>query len=195
MKRGAVKKTLVVLWLCAAVVAEGAKIKTQAQGDPKFDFSPVKTWAWDPAGGGDVLLARAADDDPAVIKKRVDPVITAAVERELTGRGLARVTTGSPDITVHYYLLVTVGFATQEMGQFLPAVPLWGVPPFAPSTSSLNIIQRGSIVLDAVSTSLARVVWRGVSQTDIDKIKNDAERDRVINESVRDLVKKLPLKK
>jgi hypothetical protein len=190
-----VKKALVVLWLCAVVVAEGAKIKTQAQGDPEFDFRPVKTWAWDPAGGGDVLLARAADDDPAVVKRRVDPVITAAVERELAGRGLTLVTTGSPDIRMHYYLLVTVGFDTQTMGQFLPAVPLWGVPPFAPATSSLNIIQRGSIVLDAVSTSLARVVWRGVSQTDIDKIKNDAERDRLINESVRDLVKKLPLKK
>jgi hypothetical protein len=81
------------------------------------------------------------------------------------------------------------------MGQFLPAVPMWGVPPFAPATSSLNIIQRGSIVLDAVSTSLARVIWRGVAQTDIDKIKNDAERDRIIRDSVRDLVKRLPLKK
>jgi hypothetical protein len=190
-----VKKTLVVLWLCAVVVAEAAKIKTQAQGDPVFDFRPIKTWAWDPAGGGDVLLARAADDDPAVVKRRVDPVITAAVERELAGRGLTKVTTGAPDITMHYYLLVTVGFDTQTMGQFLPAVPMWGVPPFAPATSSLNIIQRGSIVLDAVSTSLARVIWRGVAQTDIDKIKNDAERDGIIRDSVRDLVKKLPLKK
>jgi Domain of unknown function (DUF4136) len=190
-----VRKTVLVLWLCAMVVAEGAKIKVRAEPDPTFSFSGIKTWAWDPAGGGDVLLARAADDDPAVVKRRVDPVITAAVESELAGRGLTLVTTGSPDITMHYYLLVTVGFDTQTMGQFLPAVPMWGVPPFAPSTSSLNIIQRGSIVLDAVSRSLARVIWRGVAQTDIDKIKNDAERDKIIRDSVRDLVKKLPLNK
>ena len=72
---------------------------------------------------------------------------------------------------------------------------MWGRAAVRGRDESLNIIQRGSIVLDAVSTSLARVVWRGVSQTDIDKIKNDAERDRIINESVRDLVKKLPPKK
>lgn len=189
------RTVLVVLWLCAVAVTEGAKIKTEAQADPAFDFRPVKTWAWDPAGGGDVLLARAADDDPAVVKRRVDPVITRAVEQELAGRGLTYVQSGPSDLTFHYYLLVTVGFDTQTMGQFLPAVPLWGVPPFAPATSSLNIIQRGSIVLDAVSTSLARVVWRGVSQTDIDKIKSDAERDRIIGESIRDLVKRLPPKK
>ena len=74
-------------------------------------------------------------------------------------------------------------------------MPEWGVPPFAPATSSLHSIQRGSLVLDAVSTSLARVIWRGGAQTDVDNIKSEAERDGIIRDAVRDLVKKLPLKK
>lgn len=189
------RKTLLLLWLCAVVVVQGAKVKTRVESDPQFKFAGIRTWAWDPAGAGDVFLARASKDDPAPVKQRVDPLITAAVARELGTRGLTSAATGPPDITLHYYVLVTVGMEAQTMGQFLPAVPLWGVPPFAASTSSLNIITRGSLVLDAKSTSLDRVVWRGVAQTDLDISPTDAQREAIIRDAAHELVKRLPLKK
>ena len=100
---------------------EGAKIKTRAEADPTFSFREVKTWAWDPSETGKVIMARASGDDPAPVKQRVDPVLTAAVARELGLRGLNPATAGPPDITIHYYLLVTLGMNAQVMGQFLPA--------------------------------------------------------------------------
>ncbi len=202
MTRGSAKTTAIALctlatiWLCAVVVVQGAKIKTRAEADPKFSFRDVKTWAWHPSGTGEVIVARSSKDDPAPVKKLVDPMITAAVARELGLVGLMPAAAGQqPEITVHYYLLVTVGMNAQVMGQFLPAVPLWGVPPFAGGTSSLDIITRGSLVLDASSPSLGRVVWRGVSQTDVDESRSDAEREAIIRDAVHDLVKRLPLKK
>ena len=81
------------------------------------------------------------------------------------------------------------------MGQFLPAVPLWGVPPFSAATQSLDIITRGSLVLDAVSTSLDRVVWRGVAQTDVDYARSESERDAIIRDAAHELVKRIPFKK
>ena len=195
MRPGAAKTTALVLWLCAVVVLQGAKIKTRAEADPKFNFREVRTWAWDPVETGKVIMARTAEDDPAPVKKRLDPVLTAAVARELGLRGLSPAAGGPPDITIHYYLLVTVGIDAQVMGQFLPAVPEWGVPPFAAATQSLDIITRGSLVLDAVSTSLGRVVWRGVAQTDVDTEQSDAKRDAIIREAVHDLIKRIPLKK
>ena len=69
------------------------------------------------------------------------------------------------------------------------------MPPFAPATQSLDIITRGSLVLDVMSTSLGRVVWRGVAQTDVDTSRSDAERDAIIRDAAHDLVKRLPLKK
>jgi hypothetical protein len=191
-----VKKSLLVLWLCSVVVLQGAKIKTRAESDPQFSFAGVRTWAWTPAGSGDVYVARSSEDDAAPVKKRVDPVITAALTREMGLRGLtAPAAAAAPDITIHYYLLVTVGMDTQTVGQFLPAVAAWGVPPFAPATQSLEIITRGSIVLDATSTKLGRVVWRGVAQTDVDTAQSDAKRDAIIGEAAHELVKRLPLKK
>ena len=188
---------VVALAVCVCVTTglQAAKTKIKADADRKFDFSGVRTWAWAADGAGDVIMARSSKDDPAPVKQRVDPVIVGAVARELGLRGWTPASAGPPDVTMHYYLLVTVGMEAQVFGQFLPAVPEWGVPPFSGGTQSLNIIQRGSLVLDAVSTSLARVVWRGVGQSDIDKLRSDAERDALINDVVHDLVRKLPRKK
>jgi len=185
---------LFVAWVCAVTVVHGAKIKTRAEADPKFDFRTVKTWAWHP-GGGDVIMARASTDNPALVKARVDPMIVGAVGRELAVRGLAPAAAAAPDITIHYYLLVTVGMEAQVMGQLLPAVTAWGVPPFPPATQSLEIITRGSLVLDAVSTALGRVVWRGVAQTDVDESRSDAQTTAILNDAVRGLVKRIPIKK
>lgn len=193
--RPGTKTTALVVCLCAGVVLQSAKIKTRAESDPKFDFRGLRTWAWDPSETGKVIMARASTDDPAPVKKRVDPVIVAAVANELGKRGLNRAAAGPPDLTMHYYLLVTVGMDAQVVGQFLPAVPEWGVPPFSGATQSLEIITRGSLVLDAVSTSLGRVVWRGIAQTDVDVAQSDAERDAIIREAVHDLVKRIPLRK
>lgn len=195
MRRRAVTATAIGACLCASIVLHGAKIKTRAEADKTYSFSQVKTWAWHADGAGDVIMARTSTDDPAPVKKRVDPVLTAAVARELGLRGLTPAAGGAPDITVHYYLLVTVGMNAQIMGQFLPAVPEWGVPPFAPATQSLDIITRGSLVLDVMSTALARVVWRGVAQTDVDETRSETERDAIIREAAHDLVKRIPLKK
>jgi hypothetical protein len=140
-------------------------------------------------------MARSSGDDPVPVKKRIDPVLTQALARELGLKGLSLATAGTPDLTIHYYLLVTVGMDAQVMGQFLPAVPLWGVPPFAAATQSLDIITRGSLVLDAVSTSLDRVVWRGVAQTDVDYARSESERDSIIRDAAHELVKRIPFKK
>jgi Domain of unknown function (DUF4136) len=195
MRPGAATTTALVVWLCAVVVLQGAKIKTRAESDPKFSFREVKTWAWDPSETGKVIMARASTDDPAPVKKRVEPVLVAAVARELGLRGLTQASAGQPDLMMHYYVLVTVGMDAQVMGQFLPAVPEWGVPPFAAATQSLDIVTRGSVVLDAVSTSLGRVVWRGVAQTDVDTEQSDAKRDAIIRDAAHELVKRIPLKK
>ena len=97
----------------------------------------------------------------------------------------------APDLRFHYYLLVTVGFDAQIMGQFLPATPVWGLPPFAPQTSALSIIQQGSLVLDAVSPTVGQVVWRCIAQTEIEAERTPEQRDKRLREVVRELVEAL----
>lgn len=49
--------------LTATVVIGGAKIQTQK--NPQFDFSRLKTWAWDPSGPGDVKVWVTAESNPS----------------------------------------------------------------------------------------------------------------------------------
>src|SRR5262245_45258114 len=185
--------TAAMLIAILGVAVNAAKIKSRAQGDPQFDFKTVKTWGWDTSGPGDVKTARSSQDDPKNIQKRIEPSIMDSVSKELAGIGL-KDGGATPDVRFHYYLLITVGFSTQDRGQFLPAVPDWGVPPFTPGTSSFNIIQTGAIVLDAVSTKLGRVVWRAIGETEIDTDNTDDQHRARAREVIKDIVKRWPKK-
>ena len=186
----------VVAMILACVVAVDAKVKVRAEQDPDYDFATVKTWAWDQEAG-EVIMARTANDDPAPLKARVDPRIRQHVQAEMAKKGLKEATT-APDVQLHYYVLVTINTSGHTMGQFLPAVPYWGLPPFAPATTSLNIVTKGSLILDAMlpgSVGDRRVIWRGVAQSTVSEGDSEATRESRLREATSELIKRFPLKK
>lgn len=184
--------------IAAVVVAEAASIKVKAEPDPAFDFATVRTWAWD-ADPGDVLMARTPTDDPAALQARIDPMIRKYVEAEMVKKGLTPAAGGTPDFFLHYYVLVTVTQGGQYMGQFLPAVPYWGLPAFsAGATTSLSVATKGALVLDAMlpgAPDARRVIWRGIAQSTVDDGNTPAEREARIRNAAAGLVQKFPLKK
>ena len=186
----------IVALALAGVVAVDAKITVRAEQDPDYDFATVKTWAWD-QDAGEVIMARTANDDPAPLKARVDPRIRQHVQAEMAKKGLKEATT-APDVQLHYYVLVTINTSGHTMGQFLPAVPYWGLPPFAPATTSLNIVTKGSLILDAMlpgSVGDRRVIWRGVAQSTVSEGDSEATRESRLREATSELIKRFPLKK
>ena len=62
-------------------------------------------------------------------------------------------------------MLITIGTDAQTIGQFLPAVAAWGVPPFTGATQSYSVIEQGSLVLDISANK--EVVWRGIGQAEL----------------------------
>jgi hypothetical protein len=191
-RAGAVVAMLAVV--CSAALS-AARIKVSVQAPPKFDGAGLRTWAWAADGPGQVIMARSSKDDPAPIEKTFGPTIVDAVAKELGARGLATADAGSADLHAHYYLLIAVGFNTQQFGQFLPAVPEWGIPPFQGGNQSYEIISTGSLVLDLISTSAKRIVWRGIAQAEIDSEKTDEQRHARIREAVKELLLKYPKQK
>jgi hypothetical protein len=182
----------VLLGWAATVAMAGPKV--QVQRDPEFDFATLKTWTWNPSGPGEVKVIVTADSKSEPVKKTYEPVIMKAVEDELAKRGLAQASGTQPDFNVTYYVLITAATASQEMGQFLPAVTYYGVPPFAPQTTSLSIYPKGTLVLDVASLEPRHVVWRAVTQAEIDLDKTDAQRSARLRNIVRDVLAKLPRK-
>ena len=134
-----------VLLLATAIIAVAqigaAAVKVHVDVDKAFDLRKVRTWSWGEPKGH-VMVARTPTDDPDAIQKLAEPVVMDAVLKEMPGRGLTQ-STDNPNVTLKYYLLLTVGSSAQTMGQFLPAVSQWAMPPFLASTQSLQFDPAG----------------------------------------------------
>ncbi len=170
----------------------GAAVKTRIDFDKQFDFTKVRTWAWNRSEAGRVLVARTPDDDPEEIQKRVEPIVMNAVSAEFPKRGLT-LALGEPDVQVTYYVLLTLGSSAQTLGQFLPPVTQWGVPPFRPQTQSLEVFEQGSLVLDLRAND--QIVWRGIGSAQIKLGLPQEKRVALINEAVREIARRYPPKK
>ena len=194
MRRTSSKLTI---WFAAAALAAGTpiallgRVKVNVNFDKKFDFKPVRTWAWNPGEPGQIMMGRTADDDPKAAQKLAEPIILQEVASELTKRGLTAAT-GQPDLTVTYYLLLTTSINAQTVGQFLPATLDWGLPPFPQATQSLKVMNAGSLVLDFNSKD--DIVWRGVAQAELKMDAEPKKREAVLREAIRDLLRRFPPK-
>jgi len=173
--------------------AAAARIKIRTAYDKTADFSRLHTYAWPPAGAGEVKLLEVSGDDPAAMRERLEPIIVGAVDRALAGRHITKAANAPPDLVVSYYVLIGPGTTAQTMGQFLRPVPAWGVPPFAAATQSLEVYEQGTLILDMVAGD--RVIWRGSAEAALDRGTSDASRNAAIDSAVRDMLKKFPPKK
>jgi len=189
--------TLCCIAVAAVAAVDAAKIKVKAAPDPNVDFAAIKTFAWDDEPGR-VIMARSKFDDPEALKTFADPRIRKYVAEELVKKGKTLVTSGLPDIQLHYYVLVTINTNSQYMGQFLPSTPYWGLPPFDAGTTALEVVTKGSLVLDAMlpgKPDQRQVIWRGIAQSTVEDTDKDAVRDKRLREAAQELIKKFPLTK
>jgi hypothetical protein len=185
----AIALALAVITLTVPVTQ--ARVDVKIAFDKEFDFKRVRTWNWRPAGPGEVKMARTQTDNPETATRIAEPIIVDAVTTEMERRGLQKVAS-DPDLAVVYYLLLTTNMSAQTVGQFIPAALDWGLPLFPPATQSLKVLNQGSLVLDL--SARGTVVWRGAAQA---KIKMDAsgkQREALVREAVRDLLRRYPPK-
>jgi hypothetical protein len=184
---------IVVAMLATGVVAL-AGVKVRADFDKEYDFTKPKTFGWHPDGAGEVKMLQLSGDDPVKLLERFDPVFKDAIATELAKRGLVLATDGKPDIVIHYYVLIGPNSDSQFRGQFVGAVPPWGLPDFAMTTTSFKVYEQGTVVLDLMDAKRKEIVWRGVAEAEINRQKSPAERDTRIRAGIADLLKKFPPK-
>jgi hypothetical protein len=182
--------------LAAAITTAGvqAGLKVNVEFDKTYDFTKVRAFAWHPDGAGEVKMLELHGGNPEEIRARWEPTVKDAVEQELAKRGLVPATTGAPDLFVHYYFLVGPGSESQYRGQFIGAVPPWGLPDFAMTTTSFKLFEQGTLVLDLIDAPKRSIVWRGIAEAEVNRQRTPAERDKRIREAASDLLKKFPPK-
>jgi Domain of unknown function (DUF4136) len=183
------KTLLLAAGVIAAAQIAAAAVKVRVDIDKAFNFNQARTWSWAPAPAGHVIVARTPTDDPDAIQRLAEPVVLEAVAAEIPGRGLKQ-SADNPDLTLKYYLLLTIGSSAQTVGQFLPPVAQWGVPPFTASTQSLKVIEQGSLALDFSANG--GIVWRGVAAAEIKPGLPQEQKEALIREAVREILRRYP---
>jgi hypothetical protein len=175
-----------------AVLVAGIKVKIQE--DKTFNFAGLRTYAWHLDGASQIKILQNTDDNPEQIRQNLEPIILPAVDQELAKRGFTKVSSGQPDLLVDYYLLIGPGVTSQYQGQFVGAIPEWGLPDFAMSTSSFKAYEQGSLIIDVISAKDQQIVWRAVAAAEIDRNRTPAQRAKIITDAVGQMLKKFPPK-
>ena len=182
--------------LSAATVVLDAGMKVTIHRDERFDFTTIRTWTWDTPAPGKVILLRTKDDNPEQARQRFESTVMDAVTAGFPKRGLSPAPSGATgDVRVAYYLIVTIGENSEYMGYNIPGSVSWVLPPFNPATTRLEVVQRGSIVVDIISPAKQAVIWRGMAQGEIDEGKSDDQRKARIREAIDKVLAKYPPKK
>jgi hypothetical protein len=183
--------TVVALVVGVAVCSQAgiAAVKVRTQADPAFDFMAARTWAWQAKDPGRVILARTQADDVESVQRQAEPVIMQVAGAQMSRRGFSPAS-GTPDLTLTYYLLLSIGASAQTLGQFLPSVTQWGVPPFAPVSTSLELIEQGSLVIDI--SAKGAVVWRGIGEAKIKPDLDRREREALLREAAEEILQRVP---
>lgn len=182
------------LAVALATVPLVAGIKVTVQNDKEFNFEGLKTYSWRLDGANPIRILENTLDNPEEIRKNLEPVILAAIDGELGKKGFTRIESGQADVYLDYYVLVGPKSESQYHGQFVGAVPAWGLPDFAMSTSALKVYEQGSLIIDIVSITQKHTVWRANAATEMDRRRTPTERAGVINEAARKMFEKFPPK-
>ena len=189
------KQALVVVGaLALAVAVVQAGVKVRAEFDKAYDFSKARTYGWHPDGAGEVKMLMREGGDPEQIRARWEPTIKDAVEKEMAKRGLVQATGGVPDLYLNYYFLSGPNSEAQTRGQFIGAVPPWGVPDFEMTTTSLKIFEQGTLILDIIDGPKRQIAWRGIAEAEVNRQNTAAKREQRLREAVSELLKKYPPK-
>ena len=165
--------------LCTVVQAQ----KTSAAFDEKIDFSSYKTFAFDKEGARNPY---------------VNALIIAAVERELTSRGLTKVNT-DPDLKVVYLAATVPNLQVQNVPFYHVVNPAYSGM-VGSSTMNMWDVTTGTLVIDLLDRKSDRVVFRGtitevLQHAPTADLKSDAKTvSKPINKGVGKIFKKYPVK-
>jgi hypothetical protein len=173
----------------------GQKLDIKTNKDPSADFSAVRTYAWLPPAPVVRNVAPDAASNPTLSPEALGPPIMAAVDRELKARGLVEAPADVADVHVAYFAALGVGFNQSYLGEHYGYITGWGspIPPGLAPTTSMNIYEKGTVLIDVVNRATNRAMWRGTVLTRIDNEHTLEKRVKRINEGAERLFREFPI--
>jgi hypothetical protein len=141
------------------------------------DFSQFKTYAWAPESDlatGDPRL----DNNPFFMER-----VRASAERELAARGFGKVTSGMPDLVLHYHASVRQQLDLSTVDQKYGDC----------DTCGASVFDQGTLTLDLVDARTNKLIWRGWSERSLDGVVDNQDIfEKQIDQAVVRIVQTVP---
>jgi hypothetical protein len=170
-----------VLALSSVLATSCAMMTVSSHVEPGLDASRYRTFDWGPADSlptGDPRL----DRNPFF-----QDHMMGAVEKQLTLRGYTQLTSGTPDLLVHYHANVANRIDVNRIDR------QFGYCYDVECSARVIDYQAGTLVIDVVDARSNRVIWRGWAQTSVESVIGHPDRlSRMINDAVARMLARFP---
>jgi hypothetical protein len=164
-----------------ALASCASTMSVSSHVDHTANFMSYRTYSWGPADAlptGDPRL----DKDPFFKDQ-----FQGAVEKQLALKGLALITSGNPDLLVHYH--ANISEKLDVSGIDLPKAYCIGEG----CQADVALYDAGTLVLDIVDAKTNKLIWRGWAQDAMKKMLDDQnEMAREIKQAVPRMVDQFP---
>lgn len=174
-------RTVLAPLLCAAVLTPCCAGKVKTFVSEKSDFASYKTYQWLPTR----ILTKAGvvEDDPDI-----SPIVKAAVNRELTSRGLKEVAEGG-DLQIVSCVLNTY---VPQLEAYI--FPFGGTLDYATPIAAIGRYNReGTLAISLIDRNTKKSAWAGMITESIDNKPGAGAKK--IPKATETLFKKYPVKK
>ena len=171
------KQSKAALLLLAASLSACSTLQTSTDYDPKASFAPYRTFAF--------------KDVHEIKNTLLDTRLKDAVTATLASKGWTRAEK-NPDILVvlHVRLSTQTQINTYNSGWGYGWG--WGWGGTGMTTSTVEQIPVGTLIIDLVDARASQLVWRGTASDTIDQDASPEERDKNIRNALNKLFENFP---
>jgi hypothetical protein len=181
-----------LMGLAAAFLAMAAVASAQDVGfnyDQQADFTKFKTYKWVQVQGGEKV------DDIT------DSQIKAAIDKQLTAKGLTKSDADGADLYVAYQAATSSEKQLTAWNTGYGMGPGWGGRWYGGyyggggmTTATTSTIRIGTVALDMYDSQAKKLVWRGVASKQIDPKAKPEKRQKNLEKGAAKLLKDFPPK-
>jgi hypothetical protein len=177
------KKSMIVMLAMALSPALLLAQKVSYDFNKAANFAAFKTYA--------------QKDGTKVGQPLIDDRLAAAIDTELTAKGLTKTET-NPDLVVVYHVAFDQEkdistYSSGYAGGYGPYGYGWGGGMGTTSTQVRNIL-IGTLVIDIADAKAKQVAWRGMATKELDPQAKPEKRDKNISNAVKKVFKNYPPK-
>jgi hypothetical protein len=185
-----------LLHLAASTSLDAADVKIKTEYDRTADFVSLHSYRWLPTPPYTIGMAPEARDE-RLERDALDAPIRSAIDKVLGGKRFSVAEGASePDFHIVYYAAVGVGMNADVLGAHYTYLTGWGSPLLgATPTTSLRVIEQGTIVVDILRRDRTTAIWRATATGAIDRSRNRQQRLRTIEEAAKKMFARFPPKR